>query len=78
MGVHTADNKLVITTEPKSFCFDLLKDPKNNLKHEIYSIIKYSQLLADHVIKNEIRKLMFKYNRNNINHTNSFSAYHKD
>ena len=33
-------NRLVITTEPKFFYFDLPKDTDINLKHEIYSIIK--------------------------------------
>ena len=33
-------NRLVITTEPNFFYFDLPKDTDINLKHEIYSIIK--------------------------------------
>ena len=55
MGECIVDNKLVITTEPKSFCFDLPKDAENNLEHEIYSIIKHKKLLAEHKIKNEVR-----------------------
>ena len=35
------DNRLVITTELKVFCFDLCKDVDNKLEHEIYSIIKH-------------------------------------
>ena len=31
--------KLIIITEPKTFCFDLPKDTDNNLEHEIDSII---------------------------------------
>ena len=34
------DHKLVITTEPKTFNFDLPKDVYINFKHVIYSNIK--------------------------------------
>ena len=57
MGVHIGDNKLVKTTKPKTFHFDLTKDADINLKHETYSIIKYNKLLAEHTIKNHIRQL---------------------
>ena len=40
------DNKLVITTKPKTFYFDLTKDAGINLKHEIYYTIKHNELLA--------------------------------
>ena len=61
------NQKLVITTEPKTFCFDLPEDAGNSLKHEISSMIKYNELSAEHTIKNEIRGLLGKYNyRNNI------------
>ena len=46
------DNKLVITTELKTFHFNLPKDTGINLKHEIYSIIKHNELLAEHTLKN--------------------------
>ena len=49
------DNKLVKTTEPKTYRFDVTKDAGINLKHETYSIIKYNGHLAEHTIKNEIR-----------------------
>ena len=42
-------NKLTVTTEPKAFHFDLHTDVGINLKHEIYSIIKYTELLAEHM-----------------------------
>ena len=42
MGVYLRDNKLVITTEPKTFHFNLPKDVDTNLKHEIDSVIKYN------------------------------------
>ena len=42
--MHIADNKLVI---PK----DLPKDAGNNLEHQIYSIMKRNELLAEHTIK---------------------------
>ena len=61
MGVQIADNNFVITTKPKTFHFDLPKDAAINLKHEMYSIIKYNELLAEHTIKNEIRQLLSKY-----------------
>ena len=34
MAVHIRDNKLVTTTEPKTFHFDLPKDVGNNSKHD--------------------------------------------
>ena len=51
------NNRLVITTEPRTFHFDLPKDTAINLKHEIYSIKKHNELLAEHTVKNEIRQL---------------------
>ena len=64
MGVPTVDNELVTTTEPKTFRFDLPKDVDNNLKHEIYSILKQNELLAN---KNNIRQLLSNYKHvNNI------------
>ena len=50
MGVHIADNKLVMTTKPKTVQFDL-HDVDMNLKHEIYFTIKHNELLAQ---KNKI------------------------
>ena len=41
MRIYIGDNKLVITTEPKNFYFDLPKNVGNSLKHEIDSIIKH-------------------------------------
>ena len=54
-------NKLVITIESKTFPFDLTKDASINLKHEIYSIIKHKELLAEYTTKKEIRRLLSKY-----------------
>ena len=51
MGVHIVDNKLVTTTEPKTFCFDLPEYADKNMEHEIYSIIKHKELLAEHAKK---------------------------
>ena len=51
------DNQLLLTTEPRTFHFDA----GINLKHEIYSIIKHKELLAEHKIKDEIRMLLSKY-----------------
>ena len=45
------DNKLILTTEPKTICLDLPEYAGINLKHEIDSIIKRNKLLADHTIK---------------------------
>ena len=42
------DNKLVITTEPKTIHFDLSKNVDNNLKYQIHFIMKYNDLLAEH------------------------------
>ena len=64
------DNRLVITTESKTFLLDLLKDVDINLKHEIYSIIKDNKLLAKHTIKNEIRQFLVKYKHENDIHKN--------
>ena len=60
MGVYIVNNKLVITTEPKTFCFDLPIDVENNLELEIDSIIKHNELLAERAIKNKVRQLLSK------------------
>ena len=60
MGVYIVNNKLVITTEPKTFCFDLPIDVDNNLELEIDSIIKHNELLAERAIKNKVRQLLSK------------------
>ena len=60
-GRHIEYIKLVIIREPKPFHFNLPKDVNINLKHEIYSIIKYNELLAEHTIKNELTQVMPKY-----------------
>ena len=44
------DNKHLTTKEPKTFDFDLPKDAGINLKHEIYSITKHNDRLAEHTI----------------------------
>ena len=44
MGVYIGDNKLVITTKPKTIQSDLPKDVSIDLKHEIYFIIMNFQL----------------------------------
>ena len=63
MGKH----KLVITTGPKTFCLDLPKDAGNSLKHEISSMIKHNEFSPERTIKNEIRRLLGKYNcQNNV------------
>ena len=43
------DNKFIVTTEPKTFHFGLSTDAGINLKHEIYSIIKHNEFLAEHI-----------------------------
>ena len=68
MRIYIGDNKLVITTEPKNFYFDLPKNVGNSLKHEIDSIIKHYKLLAEHTIKNVIRKAFSKYKHGNDIH----------
>ena len=65
MRVIINDKWLVITIESKNFHFDLSKHVGNNLKHEIDSIIKHDELLAEHSIKNEIRQLLSKYEHEN-------------
>ena len=66
MRVHTEDNKLVLKTELKTFHFDLLINV-DSVKHETDFTIRHNKFLAEHIIKNEIRKLLSKYkNRNNI------------
>ena len=58
--MYIVNNKLVITTEPKTFCFDLPIDVDNNLELEIDSIIKHNELLAERAIKNKVRQLLSK------------------
>ena len=48
------DNKLILTTEPKTICLDLPEYAGINLKHKIDSIIKRNKLLAEHTIKTRL------------------------
>ena len=64
------DNRLVITTELKVFCFDLCKDVDNKLEHEIFSIITHNEGLAEHPIQNEVRQSLSKYKHGNDIHGN--------
>ena len=68
MGAHIGDNKLVVTIGHKTFHFDLPKHVEKNLKHEINSIMKNNELLAEHTIKNEIKQLWSKYKHGNNIH----------
>ena len=47
---------MVLLRKPKTFyfVFDLPKDVDNNLKYEIEFIIKHSESVAEHKIKNNI------------------------
>ena len=42
MGTNSEYIELLITTEPKTFLFDLPKDADNNLANEIDSVIKHN------------------------------------
>ena len=66
--MNIEDNMLVIITEPKIIRFDLLKDVSKNLKHEIHSIIKHNEYLAENTIKHEIDQLLSKYKYGNNIH----------
>ena len=57
------DINLVITIEPKTFHFYLPKNAGISLKHEIDSVVKHNELLANHAIKREVRQLLSKYKR---------------
>ena len=46
--------KLVIIAEPKTVHFNLSKKVGNNLKQEIYFIIKHNEILAEHTIKTRL------------------------
>ena len=61
MEAHTGDNKIAITTKPKTFHFDLAKNAGQNLKHEVGSIIKRNQFLTEQRIRNKINQLLSKY-----------------
>ena len=80
MGVHIGDHKLVVTKKMltkdvnKNLKIKMLtrittpKDVDKNLWHEIDSIIKLNELVAQHTIKNEISQLLFKYKHGNDIH----------
>ena len=59
--MHIGSNRLVITIEPITIHSDLPKDVEKILKYETDSIIKHNDFLAEHTIKNEINRLLFKY-----------------
>ena len=45
MGVHIGDNKLAITTEPKTF---YVEDVEKHLKYEVEFFIKHNESLAEY------------------------------
>ena len=55
------DKKLVIINKPTTIRFELSKNVDQNLKHEIDSIIKHNELLAELKIKNMISPLLPKH-----------------
>ena len=60
---------MIVIRDFKTFYlnFDWSKYVDENLKHEIESIIKSNEFLADNKIKNKIEQLLLKYkNVNNI------------
>ena len=59
------DNRLATTAEPRNFHFNLPIDVRTHLKHEIDSIIKHVELLTKHIIKSEVRQLLYKYKHGN-------------
>ena len=59
--MHIGSNRLVITIEPITIHSDLPKDVEKILKYETDSIVKHNDFLAEHTIKNEINRLLFKY-----------------
>ena len=61
MGVFTDDNKLVIIVEPKTVPIDLPLNINERLENDIKFNVSRNQSLAEYAIKNEIRKLLFKY-----------------
>ena len=64
MGTHIVDNKLVMSTEPKSFRFDLPKIADNKFNQEI---TKDNKRLSEQTIKSEVRQLLSKHKyKNNI------------
>ena len=44
--MYLEGTELIIITEPKIVHFDLPEDVRNNLKHEIDSMLKHDELLA--------------------------------
>ena len=65
IGLHTGDNKFVITQGTKTFHFDLLKDVEKSLKYKFVSIIKHNKILVEHTTKYKIIWLLFKYKQGN-------------
>ena len=64
--VYIAGNRVVIVREPRPFHFGLPKDFGINLKHEIYSLIKYNKNLTEHTIKLRLDSFLSKYLKNNF------------
>ena len=61
MVVHNGDNKIIITTEAKTFYFYLPKYVDNDLKYEINFIIKLNELLAERKKKKKERERSGNY-----------------
>ena len=74
MGVFTDDNKLVIIVEPKTVRIDLPLNIDERLENDIKFNVSRNESLAKYAIKNEIRKLLFKYGHE---HEKSLAIYYK-
>ena len=70
-GLYIGDKRLVITTEPKTFHFDLPKD----LQHKIYFVIKLNEYLAEHTMKNEIICMETTYKKTEKSKTNELQKF---
>ena len=68
MEVHIGDKKNCDNNRTKSFHFDLPKDTGKNLKHEIDSVIRHNELLAEQRIKSKMNQLSSKYKQGNVIH----------
>ena len=60
----------MVIRDTKTFCFnfDRPKYVDENLKHEIESIVKINESLAQNKIKNQIEQLLLKYKHGNNIH----------
>ena len=56
MGIYIVSNKLLRTTKSNNFGFGLPNNADDNLEHEINSVVKHNEFVAENTIEYEVKQ----------------------